>query len=140
MLRAGVALFSAVLLLATGDAAHAARSIVDRNYECKIIASTREFPNGPDWLGPPAMNAWGQVVFKNLTTVGSDTIQELRVGRGDEVGGVPVTHAVAKGGETSNGPLAPFASIEEAAIDDAARVTFLAYELSSTGGQGIYRV
>ena len=83
MLRAGVALFSAVLLLATGDAAHAARSIVDRNYECKIIASTREFPGGPDWLGPPAMNAWGQVVFKNLTTVGSDTIQELRVGRGD---------------------------------------------------------
>jgi hypothetical protein len=140
MLRAGLALVSAVLLLATSDAAHAARSIVDRNYDCKIIASTREFPLGPDGLGPPAMNAWGQVVFKNSTTVGSDTIQELRVGRGDLSNGVPVTHAIAKGGETFNGPLAPFASIEEAAIDDAARVTFLAYELSPGGGQGIYRV
>jgi len=140
MLRASVALFSAVLLLATGDAAHAARSIVDRNYECKIIASTREFPGGPDWLGPPAMNAWGQVVFMTFTTVGADQIQELRVGRGDAVGGVPISHVVAKGGQNFLGPPAPFQSIEEGAIDDAARVTFLAYELSPGGGQGIYRV
>jgi hypothetical protein len=140
MLRAGLALVSAVLLLATSDAAHAARSIVDRNYDCKIIASTREFPLGVGVLGPPAMNAWGQVVFNTLAKVGVDTVQELRVGRGDEVGGVPISHAVAKAGETFNGPLAPFASIEKAAIDDAARVTFLTYELSSTGGQGIYRV
>ena len=140
MLRAGVALVSAVLLLATSDAAHAARSIVDRNYECKIIASTREFPGGPDWLGPPAMNAWGQVVFMTFTTVGADQIQELRVGRGDAVGGVPISHVVAKGGQNFLGPPAPFQSIEEGAIDDAARVTFLAYELSPGGGQGIYRV
>jgi len=134
-----VALFG-VMLLATADRADAARSIVDRNYDCKIIASTREFPGGPDSLGPPAMNAWGQVVFKNSTTVGSDTIQELRVGRGDAVGGVPISHVVAKGGQNFLGPLAPFQSIEEGAIDDAARVTFLAYELSPGGGQGIYRV
>jgi hypothetical protein len=134
-----VALF-AVLLCASAEPARAVpRSIVDRNYDCKIIASTREFPSGFGNLGPP-MNAWGQVVFNTVAMVGLDTIQELRVGRGDEVGGVPITHAVAKAGETFNGPLAPFASIEKAAIDDAARVTFLSYELSATGGQGIYRV
>lgn len=130
---------SAVMLFAAADPAAGARSIVDRNYDCKIIASTREFPLGFGNLGPP-MNAWGQVVFKTNVLVGADTVQELRVGRGDEVGGVPITHAVAKGGETFNGPLAPFASIEKAAVDDAARVTFLTYELSATGGQGIYRV
>jgi hypothetical protein len=141
MVRPPFVALSALMLFAAADPAAAARSIVDRNYDCKIIASTREFPQRPDWLGPPAMNAWGQVVFNALTTVGIDTVWELRVGRGDEVGGVPVSHAVAKGGESFTGPLAPFASIEEGAIDDAARVTFLAYESSSTGGgQGIYRV
>ena len=87
------------------------------------------------------MNAWGQVVFEAFTTVGVDTIQELRVGRGDSVGGVPTSHVVAKGGQNFQGPLAPFGSLEEGAIDDTARVTFLAYVPSSTGGgQGIYRV
>ena len=129
-----------LLVFATADPAAAARSIVDRNYDCKIIASTREFPLGPDWLGPPAMNAWGQVVFTAFTRVGAEQVQELRVGRGDEIAGVPITNAVAKAGETITGPLGPFASIEEGTIDDAARVTFLAYELSPGGGQGIYRV
>jgi hypothetical protein len=87
------------------------------------------------------MNTWGQVVFMTHKTVGNGTVFELRVGRGElSNGGVPITHAVAKAGETFDGPLGPFASIEKAAIDDAARVTFLTYELSATGGQGIYRV
>jgi len=137
MSRSPFVALSAVLLFATANPADAARSIVDRNYDCKIIASTREFPGGPDWLGPPAMNAWGQVVFEAFTTVGVDTVQELRVGRGDQVSGVPTSHVVAKGGQNFLGPLAPFQSIEEGAIDDAARVTFLAYELSPGGGQGI---
>jgi hypothetical protein len=141
MSRSPFVALSAVLLFATANPADAARSIVDRNYDCKIIASTREFPGGPDWLGPPAMNAWGQVVFEAFTTVGVDTVQELRVGRGDQVSGVPTSHVVAKGGQNFQGPLAPFGSIEEGAIDDTARVTFLAYLPSSTGGgQGIYRV
>ena len=123
-----VALF-AVLLCASAEPVRAVpRSIVDRNYDCKIIASTREFPLGFGNDGPP-MNAWGQAVFTTGAMVGLDTVQELRVGRGDQVGGVPISHAVAKGGETFTGPLAPFASIEIAAIDDAARVTFLAFEL-----------
>jgi hypothetical protein len=136
-----VALF-AVLLCASAESARAVpRSIVDRNYDCKIIASTRELPLGVTSLGPPAMNTWGQVVFMTQKTVGNGTVFELRVGRGElSNGGVPITHAVAKAGETIDGPLGPFASIEKAAIDDAARVTFLAYELSATGGQGIYRV
>ncbi len=140
-------LFLAVLSalsFAIADSAGAARSIVNRNYHCTIIASTNEFPSGVSGfsaLGAPTMNAWGQVVFSTLAAVGDGTVVELRVGRGDRSNGVPITHAVARGGETFTGPLAPFASIENAAIDDAARVTFLTYELSSTGGgQGIYRV
>ena len=142
MSRSLPTLVALALLLASAGTARAARSIVDRNYDCKIIASTREFPGRPDWLGPPAMNAWGQVVFEAFATVGVDTIQELRVGRGDLVGGVPTSHVVAKGGENFQGPLAPFASIEEGAIDDSARVTFVGYEPSNGGGprQGIYRV
>jgi hypothetical protein len=139
MSQTRLAILSA-LVLASADPAHAARSIVDRSYDCKIIASTREFPAGPDWLGPPAMNAWGQVVFEAFTTVGADTIQELRVGHGDLVNGVPSSHVVAKGGQNFQGPLAPFRSIEEGVIDDTARVTFLAYELSPGGGQSINRV
>ncbi len=126
------------------DSAAAARSIVNRNYHCTIIASTRQFPSGVSGFsafGAPTMNAWGQVVFSTQAAVGDGTVTELRVGRGDLSNGVPITHAVARGGETFTGPLAPFASIANAAIDDAARVTFLTYELSSTGGgQGIYRV
>lgn len=136
-----VALFALLLCTSAAPARAVPRSIVDRNYECKIIASTREFPNGVNSLGPPLMNTWGQVVFMTHKTTGNGTVSELRVGSGElSTGGVPITHAVAKAGETFDGPLGLFASIEKAAIDDAARVTFLTYELSAAGGQGIYRV
>ena len=97
MSRAPFVAFLVACVLAAAEPSAAARSIVDRNYDCTIIASTREFPLGVDSLGPPAMNAWGQVVFATRAIVGDDTIFELRVGRGELTsGGVPISHAVAK--------------------------------------------
>src|SRR5690606_23512336 len=57
-----VPLLAVALLLAASPAA-AQRTVVDREYDCTIIASTREFPYGVDQNGPPPMNAWGQVAF-----------------------------------------------------------------------------
>lgn len=133
----------AVLLVSGAGPADAARSIVDRNYDCKIIASTQQFPLGVDSLGPPAMNAWGQVAFRALSVIDGDTVAELRVGRGDQSNGVPITHVSASGGENVGGPNdppAPFASVEEGAIDSAGRVTFIARKHWWTGGgEAIYR-
>jgi hypothetical protein len=146
MIRLRLAAVSAAVLLLRPPAGDAGvpRTIVDRTYACTIIASTREFPDGVDWLGPPALNAWGQVVFLARTRVGpaQDTVWELRVGRGEVFHGEIVSHAVAKAGDSFAGPLAPFGTIREAAIEDGARVVFLAIDPADGGPakEGIYRV
>lgn len=139
-----VPLLAVALLLAASPAA-AQRTVVDREYDCTIIASTREFPYGVDQNGPPPMNAWGQVAFfASSRTEAGETITELRVGRGEVDGqGRPRTHAVARAGRSfSNAPLGPFDVLSEAVIEDAARVVFLASDPPTGGppGQGVYRV
>src|SRR5690606_24095828 len=77
-----VSSLAAALPLAVPAAAQ--RTVVDREYDCTIIASTREFPYGVDENGAPSMNAWGQVVFfASSRTEAGERITELRVGRGE---------------------------------------------------------
>src|SRR5690606_22186502 len=121
-LLCGAALLAAAPMLAPPAGAQP-RTIVDREYDCRIIASTREFPYGVDQNGPPSMNAWGQVAFfARVRTAEGDMATELRVGRGETDGdGVPRTHAVARAGRAAdNSPLGPFDILSEAMIEDAA--------------------
>lgn len=138
-----VSSLAAALPLAVPAAAQ--RTVVDREYDCTIIASTREFPYGVDENGAPSMNAWGQVVFfASSRTEAGERITELRVGRGEvDAQGRPRTHAVARAGRTfANEPLGPFDVLSHAVIEDAARVVFVASDPPTGGppGQGIYRV
>jgi hypothetical protein len=143
---ARVAIGAALLATALGAAdAAAQRSIADRVYDCRIVASTREFPWGVDQNGAPGMNAWGQVAFfAESRTEAGERVTELRVGRGDtDSEGVPRTHAVARAGRSFAGdPLGPFDTLHEAVIEDAARVVFRASDPPTGGppGTGIYRV
>lgn len=133
-----------VLLTLVADPCWAARTIVDRSYQCTIIASTREFPDGLFAFGPggaPEVNAWGQVAFRSLTRLPNDALlEELRVGRGESSGGVIESNVVAT---ASFDPSLQthYQSIERASLDDHARITFLVYESdgASGSGQAIYR-
>lgn len=122
----------------------AARTIVDRTYQCTIIASTREFPEGLFAFGPggaPEVNAWGQVAFKSLTRLPSGyALESLRVGRGEVSGGAIESNAVATASFDPAIQL-DFQGIERASLDDNARITFLVYESdgASGSGQAIYR-
>jgi hypothetical protein len=87
----------------------------------------------------------GQIAFfAESRTAAGERITELRVGRGDtDSDGVPRTHPVARAGRAfDNSPLGPFDNLQEAMIEDAARVVFLAVDPPTGGppGQGVYRV
>jgi hypothetical protein len=134
-----------IAALALASPAAAQRTIADREYDCRIIASTRQFPYGVDRGGPPSLNAWGQVVFfADTRTEAGEAVTELRVGRGEtDAHDVPESWAVTRAGRAFDGsPLGPFDVLQEAAIEDAARVVFLALDPPTGGapGQGIYRV
>ena len=107
-------------------------------YDCTIIASTDQFPEG--LLGPPTMNASGRVAFL-ARVAGQGPSFEIHTGVGDtDAGGVPITGAIARSGPPTD-PDAFFASIEGPVIENQGRVFWLGSEQPSSGPPviGIYR-
>src|SRR5215831_19215280 len=83
----------AAVLCASAAEARAPLALEVREYDCKVLARTLEFPNLVSG-GPPQMNAWGQVAFYGTPVAGP--YPQIRVGHGEPDGlGRPVTWRVA---------------------------------------------
>ena len=132
-------LAASLALAGRADAARAPLPIVERDYDCKIIASTRELPGLPA-DDPPRMNAWGQVAFFLLDS--STYRSQIRVGHGDLDGhGHPITHLFAED-ELSSGTSGFYLfGVGEPTIEDGGSVVFGGSRSSATGdgGPGIFR-
>lgn len=116
-------------LVAGGTAADAApRPVVDRFYDCRVIARSTEFPPSP---GGASMSASGTVAFFHASPSG---LEEIRVGDGElDDQGVPISHAIARvgGNGTFEGPFS------RPSINDSGQVAFGAVgENSLPEGQG----
>ncbi len=97
-------------LLLTGPAA-AQLTVSDAEYDCKIIATSDQFPSG--LFVPPTIDAFGRVAFEGWPA--ANTI-EIRVGEGEtDLQGDPVSNAIARAGFSSD-PDEEFYSLESAVI------------------------
>jgi hypothetical protein len=129
--------FLAILvLLATSAPAAAQLVIQDRTYDCRVIASTDQFPRGFPY-GAPTMNAWGQVAF--VATLDPSETYEIRVGRGElDPQGVPRSTPIARAGGDGSEPFTRYSSFAfMPVIESAGRLIFQANDPPTGGPVGI---
>ena len=111
----------AVSLTALAPAAQAVRAPLTlgiRNYDCKILARTVEFPGLV--FSPPQMNAWGQVAF-----LVNSVYQQIHVAHGElDAAGRPITWRVAD----SDPAMSNLSMFSLPVIDDNGLVVFAAYD------------
>ena len=132
-------LLASILLIVAAPAA-AQLVIQDREYDCRVIASTDQFPRGFPY-GGPTMNAWGQLAF--VVEQDPSRSYEIRVGRGDTFDGEPITSPLARAGGDGSLPSTFFSSFAfQPVIESSGRLIFQASDQPTGGpvGVGIYRV
>jgi len=114
-----------------------ARTIEDRGYDCRVIASTRQFPRGL-LTGQPMVNASGQVAFLVSVPGAVYTETQIRIGRGDALAnGTPISTVVARASGDPD-PTIFFDILDSPAIEDSGSAIFFGAQRSPPG-QGIYR-
>jgi hypothetical protein len=133
---AGLASAAGLLIGSDAGATRPPLPIVERDYDCKIIASTRELPGL--WNDdPPRMNAWGQVAF--LTQDAVTSLTQIRVGHGDlDPQGHPITRLFAQNEDSSG--ITVF-GVGKPTIEDGGFVVFGGAKTNGNGdgGPAIFR-
>ncbi|HPG26279.1 MAG: PEP-CTERM sorting domain-containing protein [Spirochaetaceae bacterium] len=133
--RSAAALAATLLLASSPAAAQLVAQPVD--YDCTIIASTDEFPDGLP--GAPTINAWGRVAFHARTAPG---VTEVRSGIGDvDTQGIPITQAVARAGSVADADTYFYAiDLNPPRIDDQSRIYWHGFAHGSGPPEiGVYR-
>lgn len=125
----------ALVVASASSSSAAPHPVVDRVYHCTLIARDQDLaPLGVS--GRASINAYGQVAF-GAGQLEEPFESEIRIGYGDEVGGVPLTRLVARGSGAGG---AAFLGVGAPSIDNSGRVAYLGNGFLPSGlGSGIFR-